>query len=120
MAKVDFGSAENLVRIGLLLTLVAITFLTGTSFTEPVKMYFWIVLIILFFETFKLPSVSPSNAAIAELLLSATMIIGGGKGLFSSLGRTFTEYHIFLILFIIGTLITLYGAYKKLCAASST
>ena len=114
MEKVDFGSAQNLVRIGTLLTFVAITFLMGSVFTEPVKMYFWMLLIILFFETFKLPSVSPSNAAIAQLILSATMVIGGGKGLISSLGRTFAEYHIFLILFIIGTLITLYGAYKKL------
>lgn len=120
MAKVDLGSAENLVRIGLFLTFTAITFLTGSAFNESVKMYFWIVLIILFFETFKFPSVLPSNAAIAQIILSATMVIGGGKGLFSSLGRTFAEYHIFLILFIIGTLISLYGAYKKLCTASST
>ena len=114
MEKIDFGSAQNLVRIGILLTLVAITFLMGTAFTEPVRMYFWMLLIILFFESFKLPSVSPSNAAVAQLILSATMVIGGGKGLFSSVGKTFAEYHIFLILFIIGAFIMLYGAYKKL------
>jgi len=38
--------------------------------------------------------------------------------LFSSLGKTFTEYHIFLIVFIIGTLIMLYGSYKKLGSAT--
>ena len=119
MEKIDFGSKENLVRIGVLLTFVAITFLMGTAFTEPVRMYFWMLLIILFFETFKLPTVSPSNAAIAQVILSATMVIGGGKGLFSSVGKTFNEYHIFLILFIIGAMITLFGAYKKSCAAGS-
>ncbi len=119
MTKVDFGSAENLVRIGLLLTLVALTFLTGTAFAEAAKMFFWMVLIILFFETFKFSSVSTVNAAIAEMLLSITMVVAGARGLFSSLGKTFTEYHIFLILFIIGTLIMLYGSYKKLSPAAT-
>lgn len=120
MTKVDFGSAENLVRIGLLLTFVAITFLTGTVFVEAMKMFFWMALIILFLETFKLPSVSIENAAVAQIILTATLVVAGAKGLFSSLGKTFTEYHIFLIVFIIGTLIMLYGSYKKLCSAAET
>ena len=115
MTKIDFGSAENLVRIGLLLALVAITFLTGASFAEADKMLFWMALVILFLITIKLPSVSASNAAVAEMILSVTMTVAGAKGLFSSLGKTFTEHHIFLIMFIIGALIMLYGAYKKLC-----
>lgn len=114
MAKVDFGSAENLVRIGLLLTFVAITFLTGTAFAEAMKMFFWMALIILFLETFKLPSVSTENAAVAQIILTMTLVVAGVRGLFTSLGKTFTEYHIFLIVFIIGTLIMLYGSYKKL------
>jgi hypothetical protein len=114
MTKVDFGSAENLVRIGLLFTFVAITLLTGTALVEAVKMFFWMALIILFLETFRSPSISTMNAAIAEMILSITMVIAGARGLFSSLGKTFTEYHIFLILFIIGSLIMLYGSYKKL------
>lgn len=118
MTKVDFGSAENLVRIGLLLTFVAMTFLTGTAFAEAVRMFFWMALFILFLETFKLPSVSASNAAIAEIILTVTMVVAGARGLFSSLGKTFTEYHIFLIVFIIGTLIMLYGSYKKLNSAA--
>jgi hypothetical protein len=120
MTKVDFGSAENLVRIGLLLTFVAMTFLTGTAFGEVVKMFFWMALIILFLETFKLPSVSAVNAAVAELIMTITMAVAGARGLFSSLGKTFTEYHIFLIVFIIGTLIMLYGSYKKLFSAANT
>lgn len=118
MAKVDFGSAENLIRIGLVLTFVAITLLTGTAFAEAARTFFWVALIILFLETFKLPSVSASNAAVAEMILTVTMVVAGGRGLFSSLGKTFTEYHIFLIMFIIGTLIMLYGTYKKLCPAA--
>ena len=114
MTKVDFGSAENLVRIGLLLTFLAITLLMGTAFAEVAKVIFWLALIVLFFETFKLPSVSASNAAVAEIILTVTMVVAGVRGLFSSLGKTFTEYHIFLIVFIIGTLIMLYGSYKKL------
>ena len=120
MTKVDFGSAENLVRIGLLLTFVAITFLTGTAFAEAVKMFFWMALVILFLEMFKLPSVSAENAAVAQLILIVTMVVAGARGLFSSLGKTFTEYHIFLIVFIIGTLIMFYGSYKKLCPAADT
>lgn len=119
MTKVDFGSPENLVRIGLLLTFSAITFLTGAAFAETDKMFFWMALIILFLETFKLPSVSASNAAAAEMILIITMAVAGVKGLFSALGKTFTEHHIFLIMFIIGTLIMLYGAYKKLCFANT-
>ena len=119
MARVDFGSAENLIRIGLLATFVAIMLLMGAAFAEIAKLSFWMALIILLLETFKLPSVPASNAAIAQLILSATMVAGGVKGLASSLGRTFTEYHIFLIVFIIGTLIMLYGAYKKLCPAAA-
>lgn len=119
MNKVDFGSAENLVRIGLVLTFVAITLLTGTAFAEAAKTFFWIALIILFLETFKLPSVSTSNAAVAEIILTVTMVFAGGRGLFSSVGKTFTEYHIFLIMFIIGTLVMLYGSYKKLFSANS-
>jgi hypothetical protein len=119
MNKVDLGSAENLVRIGLVLTFVAITLLTGTAFAEAAKTFFWMALIILFLETFKFPSVSTVNAAVAELILSITMVVAGARGLFSSLGKTFTEYHIFLILFIIGTLIMLYGAYKKLSPATT-
>ena len=115
MKKVDFGSAENLVRIGLLTTFVAITFLMAAAFAETAKLFFWVALIILFFETFKLPSVSASNAAVAQMILSITMVAAGVKGLFSALGKTFTEHHIFLIMFIIGALIMLYGAYKKLC-----
>ena len=118
MTKVDFGSAENLVRIGLLLTFVAITFLTGTSSAEAMKMFFWMTLIVLFLETFKLPSVSTENAAVAQIILTVTMVVAGARGLFSSLGKTFTEYHIFLIMFIIGTLIMLYGSYKKLGSAT--
>src|SRR5665811_870320 len=118
MTKVDFGSAENLVRIGLLLTFVAITFLTGTSSAEAMKMFFWMTLIVLFLETFKLPSVSTENAAVAQIILTVTMVVAGARGLFSSLGKTFTEYHIFLIVFIIGTLIMLYGSYKKLGSAT--
>jgi hypothetical protein len=118
MTKVDFGSAENLVRIGLLLTFVAITFLTGTSSPEAMKMFFWMTLIVLFLETFKLPSVSTENAAVAQIILTVTMVVAGARGLFSSLGKTFTEYHIFLIVFIIGTLIMLYGSYKKLGSAT--
>jgi len=118
MTKVDFGSAENLVRIGLLLTFLAITLLMGTAFAEVAKMILWLALIVLFFETFKLPSVSASNAAVAEIILTVTMVVAGVRGLFSSLGKTFTEYHIFLIVFIIGTLIMLYGSYKKLGSAT--
>lgn len=118
MTKVDFGSAENLIRIGLLLTFVAITFLTGTSSAEAMKMFFWMTLIVLFLETFKLPSVSTENAAVAQIILTVTMVVAGARGLFSSLGKTFTEYHIFLIVFIIGTLIMLYGSYKKLGSAT--
>ncbi len=114
MAKLDFGSAENLIRIGLVLSFVAITLLTGTSFAEAAKTYFWIALIILFFETFKLPSVSVTNGAIAEIILSIAMGTAAIKGLFASVGKTFTEYHIFLIMFIIGVLVIIYGAYKKL------
>lgn len=120
MTKVDFGSAENLIRIGLLLTFIAIAFLTGTAFAEAVKLFFWMALIILFLETFKLPSVSTANAAVAQIILTLTMAVAGARGLFSSLGKTFTEYHIFLILFIIGTLIMLYGSYKKLFSAANT
>ena len=119
MTKVDFGSAENLVRIGLLVIFVAIMLLTGAAFAEIAKMSFWMTMVILFLETFKLPSVSASNAAVAELILSATMVAGGIKGLTSSLGKTFTEYHIFLLMFIIGSLIMVYGAYKKLCPADN-
>jgi hypothetical protein len=117
--KVEFGSAENLVRIGLLLTFVATTFLTGSASAEIEKMFFWMALIILFLETFKFPSVSTLNAATAQIILTITMAVGGAKGLFSSLGKTFTEHHIFLIMFIIGALIMLYGAYKKLCPATA-
>lgn len=118
MAKIDFGAAENLVRIGLLLAFTAIIFLLNTSFDEAAKMFFWVALIVLFLETFKLASVPTANAALAQILLSVTMIIASGKGLYSAMGKTFTEYHITLILFIIGGLIILYGAYKKLDAAN--
>jgi len=97
---------------------VAITFLTGTSSAEAMKMFFWMTLIVLFLETFKLPSVSTENAAVAQIILTVTMVVAGARGLFSSLGKTFTEYHIFLIVFIIGTLIMLYGSYKKLGSAT--
>ena len=117
MAIENVGSAENMVRIGLLFIMLAIIFLVGSAFGEAAKLFFWMALIVLFFETFKLPSVTGRNAAIAQAILSTTMVIGGIKGLLSSLGKTFTEYHIFLILLIISALLILVGAYKKLAAA---
>jgi len=114
MAKVDFGSAENLVRIGLALIFVSIALLQGAVFGEATSMFFWIALIILFLETFKLPSVSVSNAAVAEMILSATMVVGSGRGLIMSMGKTFAAYHFYLIMFIIGALIIGYAAYKRL------
>jgi len=114
MAKENFGSAEDLMRIGLALIFVSIALLQGAVFGEATSMYFWMALIILFFETFKLPSVSASNAAIAEAILSATMVVGSGRGLILSMGKTFAAYHFYLIMFIIGALVIGYAAYKRL------
>jgi len=114
MAKVEFGSAENLVRIGLALVFVSIALLQGAVFGESALMYFWITLAILFLETFKLPSLSASNAAIAEMILALTMVVGSARGLILSIGKTFASYHFYLIMFIIGALIIVYAAYKRL------
>ena len=116
MAIEKVGSAENMVRIGVVFILLAIIFLLGSAFSEAAKLFFWMALIILFFETFKLPSVTSRNAAFTQAILSTTMVIGAIKGLLSSLGKTFTEYHIFLILLIVSALLVLVGAYKKLTA----
>jgi hypothetical protein len=91
MNKVDFGRAENLVRSGLLPTFVAITLMTGTAFAEAAKTIFWMTLVILFPETYKFSSASTANAAVAELKLTATMVVTGDRDLFFSLGKTFTE-----------------------------
>jgi FtsH-binding integral membrane protein len=117
MAKANFGSAEDLARIGLALILVSIALLQGAVFGVATTMYFWMALIILFFETFKLPSVSAENAATAEAILSATMVVGSGRGLILSMGKTFNSHHFFLIMFIIGALLIGYASYKRLYTA---
>lgn len=114
MAKIELGSGENMVRIGLTLTLIATLALSGTGADFLIKPLLWIGLIVLFLETVKLTSISDINGSLAEIVLSATVVVLGGKTLFSSLGKTFTEYHIFLILLLVGGLVILYGAYKKL------
>ena len=119
MAKADFGSAENLARIGLFLIFAATALLQGTFFGEAAKMFFWMALLILFFETFKLPSVSASNAAIAEMILSATMVVGGVRGMILTMGKNFAAYHIFLIIFILGAVTICFAAYKRLYPANS-
>ncbi len=118
MAKLELSSGENLVRIGLTLTLIATLGLSGTAADFLIKPFLWMGLIILFLETVKLSTISETNGSLAELVLSATVVVLGAKELFSSLGKTFTEYHIFLIILLVGGLIVLYGAYKKLATAS--
>ncbi len=120
MAKVNFGSAENLIRIGLLLSFVAITLMSKLVHVVTANMFFWMILIILFIETFKLPSISALNALVAEMILTLAMAITGIKILISSFGRNFTEHHTILIVFILGTLIMLFGLYKKLPAAAKS
>jgi len=115
MAKVDFGSAENLVRIGLGLVFAAIALLQGALLGESATMFLWMALAILFLETFKLPSVSVSSAAMAELIFAIAMIAGGIKGLVLSMGKSFAANHFFLIVFIIGAAIICFSAYKCLC-----
>lgn len=117
MAKANFGSAEDFARIGLAFIFVSLALLQGAIFGEATTMYFCIALIILFLETFKLPSVSTENAATAEAILSATMVVGSGRGLILSMGRTFTSNHFYLILFIIGALVIGYAAFKRLYLA---
>lgn len=119
MAKVDFGSAETLARIGLFLVFAAITLLQGTSFGETGKMFLWMALIILFFETFRLPSVSVSNAAIAEMILSASMVVGGVRGMILAMGKNFAAYHIFLAMLILGAVAICFAAYKRLDSTSN-
>jgi hypothetical protein len=114
MAKENIGSAENLMRIGLVLIFISIALLQGAVFGTATSMYFWMALIILFLETFKLPSVSAANAAIAEAILSATMVVGSGRGLILSMGKKFSVYHFYTIMFIIGALIIAYAVYKRL------
>ena len=115
MATVDFGSAENLVRIGLGLVFAAIALLQGAFLGEAATMFLWMALAILFFETFRLPSVSVSNAAMAELIFAVAMVAGGIKGLILSMGKSFAANHFFLIVFIIGAAIICFSAYKRLC-----
>ena len=115
MAKVDFGSAENLVRIGLGLVFAAFALLQGALLGESATMFLWMALAILFFETFKLPLVSASNAAIAELIFAVAMVVGGIKGLILSFGKSFAANHFFLIVFIAGATIICFSAYKSLC-----
>jgi hypothetical protein len=117
MAKANFGSAEDFARIGLALIFVSLALLQGAAFGASTTMYFCIALIILFLETFKLPSVSAENAAIAEAILSAMMIVGSGRGLIMSMGRAFTAREFYLILFTIGALVIGYAAFKRLYPA---
>jgi len=115
MAKIDFGSSANLVRIGLVLVFAAIVLLQGAFLGEGATMFLWMALAILFFETFNLPSVSGENAAMAELIFASAIVVGGIKGLIQSFGKSFAANHFFLIVFIIGAAIICFSAYKRLC-----
>lgn len=117
MANVNYGSAENLIRFGLLLSFVAVVFIPKLIHAETVNMFFWMILIVLFIETFKLSTISSFNALVAEFILILPMAIIGVKTLISSYGKNFNEHHTIMMVFTLGTLITLFGLYKKSPAA---
>jgi len=119
MAKVEYASADNLMRVGLLLVFAGIALLQGALLGEGAMMYFWIALIVLAFETFKLPFASNTNAVAAETILAITLLVGGIKALTTSMGRTFGASHIFLIVFILGVLTICFAAYKRLNSSGS-
>lgn len=117
MAQIEYGSAENLARIGLLLVFAAVALLQGALLGEAAAMFLWMALAILFFETFKLPPVSSENAAMAELIFAVAMVAGGIKGLILSMGKSFAANHFYLIVFIVGAAIICFSAYKRICPA---
>lgn len=118
MAKVEYASAENLMRVGLLLVFAGLALLQGAFLGDTAMMYFWIAMIVLIFETFKMPFASNTNAVAAEAIMAATMVIGGVKALIMSMGKSFAAPHIFLIIFIIGALTICFGAYKRFFPSS--
>ena len=113
MAKEKIGSAENLMRIGLALIFISLALLKGAVFGAESALYFWSAVIILFFETFKLPSVSAANATAAQAILTAMLLVAGGRGLIMSSGRSFNAYHFYLILLIIGALVMGFATFKR-------
>jgi len=119
MARLDLSTPENLIRIGVLVVLVSLNFLMSGAFEGAAKMFFWMALIILSLETVRTVSVSIANAALVEIIFAVAFITGAGRALFEAVGKTFTESHLFLIVFIVGGLIILYGAYRKFVFAPS-
>ena len=119
MAKTSYFSADILARAGLLLVFAALALLQGAIFGDASSMYFWMALIILLFETIKLPLISNVNAAAAEAILALTMVIGGIRGLIMSFGKSFNATHIYLSIFILGGAVLCFAVYKRLNPSGS-
>lgn len=110
----QLASGKNLICLGAGLILVSSVAFAGTASESLRVPLFWFGLIILFLETAELEFVSQQNASVAEMVLAGVATVLGVKALFSSFGKTFSEYHVFLITLLVAGLIISYGAYKKM------
>lgn len=107
-------AGENIIRTGLVLVMFSIIELSRTGFGSAVHYLFWLALIVFIMETYKLHLFSEVNAILGEVVISVILAFLALKGLLSAFGQGFSEYHVLLLILLIGSLTMLYGANKKL------